>query len=433
MIFFTLIEYFLIVMAFVNYKRGLVIFAIANLIIGVNVRGFLVPGGNMVSVENLLVLVYSVVYFIKRKTFLTEKEKFPFAVPFILIAVSWMLSSTITIAPGKISNTISAILRQLVIIYLYWKTLDRKSLNIVYYGSCIIIFLSVVYAQYEYIIQSNPIYDYIISSNIDEENVIDWNFDDSIERGYRVKSFFDHAISAGVMWALCFFWVIIFCSNSNVFKNKGAVRFIYYILMLLCILGIVYSRSRSGLVFVMVCMLYFVNFKQTKFYVYFALGGIVIGVLGSSIPQFGDIFMSIFSPKAADSVGGSSMDLRFDQLDAALSLFFESPVLGLGSGFQELVSEEMAARLMGYESMWFEIIPSYGLLGVFANLFLAYVSIIKIPKKYNSKAIKYVCLAYWIVGSLSSLPGFKMHYYYIIIFYLIKNSSVYNEKYEKCY
>ncbi len=428
MIIYTIIEYFLIVIAFVDYKKGLICFAILDLFIGVNIRGYLIPGGNIVAVENILSLVYSIVFLIKHNSLLLEKQRFPLLGPFIFISISMVLSSTLTIAPGNISKIISAIIRQFVMAYIYWKVLDRKSLIMVFYGSCVVFLISTIYAQYEYIFQTNPISDYFIESSVDQENVIDWHFEDNSERGYRVKSIFDHAIGAGVMWALCIFWIFSYCSCSQIFKQRTIKTFAYIVLMIMCFICIIYTRSRSGIVFIMLCMLSFVNFKKSRSFVYgiFILFAIIF--LGSHFSQFNDIFMSIFSPKARDTVGGSSIELRFDQLDAAFSLFAQSPILGLGSGFQELVTEDMASRLMGYESMWFVIIPSYGLLGMITNIYLAYVCIIKIPQMYEMKAIKYVCFAYWLVGSLSSLPGMKMHYYYIVIFYLIKNSEVYISK-----
>ena len=94
------------------------------------------------------------------------------------------------------------------------------------------------------------------------------------------------------------------------------------------------------------------------------------------------------------------------------------------------MNNEFSSELLGRESMWFSILPELGIIGIIANLYLAYFSLIKIPIQYKSWPVFFICLAYWVVGSITSLPGMKMHLYYIIIFLIIKNSPFYRIKYE---
>ena len=134
--------------------------------------------------------------------------------------------------------------------------------------------------------------------------------------------------------------------------------------------------------------------------------------------QFADNFLSIFSSKAQENVGGSGSEMRIEQLSAAFLLMLQSPICGLGFKFLNVLNNTLADSLLGSESMWFTILPTFGLLGIIANLILAYYSIVIIPKKYHSRELFFFTLAYWVVGSLTSLPGLKMYYYYFVMFLL---------------
>lgn len=148
------------------------------------------------------------------------------------------------------------------------------------------------------------------------------------------------------------------------------------------------------------------------------------------LSEYFDIFKTIITPNSEESQYGSSPDLRFRQLEAAIALLYFSPLLGLGFNYYLTMNNEFSSELLGRESMWFSILPELGIIGIIANLYLAYFSLIKIPIQYKSWPVFFICLAYWVVGSMTSLPGMKMHLYYIIIFLIIKNSPFYRIKYE---
>ena len=64
--------------------------------------------------------------------------------------------------------------------------------------------------------------------------------------------------------------------------------------------------------------------------------------------------------------------MRFEQLAAAIELMKLSPIVGLGYKFMNVMHTSLVAALLGLESMWFRILTQFGLLGVVANLYLAY-------------------------------------------------------------
>ena len=145
-------------------------------------------------------------------------------------------------------------------------------------------------------------------------------------------------------------------------------------------------------------------------------------------PLFSDYtnnIMSLFDSKAQEKVGGSNAEMRFEQLAAAIKLMSQSPILGLGYKFMNVMNTSLVSALLGLESMWFRILTQFGMLGVVANLYLAYYSLIKIPKLYKSRPLFFLSLAYWVTASLTSVPGMKMYFYYFVLIVFIKMSDFY--------
>jgi hypothetical protein len=143
------------------------------------------------------------------------------------------------------------------------------------------------------------------------------------------------------------------------------------------------------------------------------------------IGNYADNILSIFDSKANARVAGSDQDMRMGQMAAAFALFSISPVCGLGNGFISVMNNTNA-DIIGTESIWLQVVPAYGLIGIFAYLYFFYFSVIKLPTYYKSKPLLFISLAYWVTVSLTSLPGFLLYFYYLVVFVLIKKSKVYN-------
>ena len=93
--------------------------------------------------------------------------------------------------------------------------------------------------------------------------------------------------------------------------------------------------------------------------------------------------------------------------------------------FMNVMNTSLVSALLGLESMWFRILTQFGMLGVVANLYLAYYSLIKMPKLYKSRPLFFLSLAYWVTASLTSVPGMKMYFYYFVLIVFIKMSDFY--------
>ncbi len=139
------------------------------------------------------------------------------------------------------------------------------------------------------------------------------------------------------------------------------------------------------------------------------------------------IVRSLIDRSLQGSIGGSNLEMRSKQLGAAFALLLQSPIWGLGSKFLTKIANIHTTQLLGLESIWFSILPKYGILGIIAYLTMAWYQLITIPKKYDSKPLFFISLAYWVTITITSVPGMHTYLYYLVLFYCIKKSNKYKE------
>ena len=141
------------------------------------------------------------------------------------------------------------------------------------------------------------------------------------------------------------------------------------------------------------------------------------------LPYFSDqldIFKSLFSADAQEKVGGSDANMRFEQLAVAMSIMSMSPWYGLGFKFLNEMSTAVTMGLLGSESIWFQVLPQFGILGILAYLFMIYWTVVKLPKKYKNASIFFIGMAYWLVVSMTSVPGMQIYLYYLALTLVMK-------------
>lgn len=68
-----------------------------------------------------------------------------------------------------------------------------------------------------------------------------------------------------------------------------------------------------------------------------------------------------------------------------------------------------------------------GLIGLVAYIVQAFYFIVLLPKKFKSRQILFISLAYWVTYTITSIPGFNTMMFYLIIFYFIKSSEKYKQ------
>ena len=420
---FLIIGLLIIFIALKNYKKGFYYFLFYKVCLVTNVTILSIPGIPLLTLDLFMAIIFLLLYFYNKRKIKSERLTFPYSKPFKWIAVSYLLSTVFAYIgfAGAFSQYVGQMITEFIFAWLMWKVIDRNDIGYIIKGMSIMFFLSCIYAFYEKFMQTNPIQAYELTLVNDASRAIDFLVTDDINRGYRVQSFFEHAIGAGINWGM---FVVMYFSLKIVYKydlkNKLAL-----ITAILCIPCLFFSNARGPLVFLMIGMLSFIDLKNKRFYTALVFCIILIALTSPFLTDYYDNLLSIFNSKAQEKVGGSNAEMRFEQLGAAFELMMQSPLFGLGYKFMNVLKTSLIAQLLGLESMWIRIMTQFGLLGVFVNLILAYYALIKIPKHYKSKPIFFFSLAYWITASLTSVPGMLMYLYYMIIIIFIKQSDKY--------
>lgn len=380
-------------------------------------------GGLWINLNLICALYFIILYIFKKNKVGKETIVFPFYKPMICIAISLLLTS-FTSYSGFVSEFVKAsglIIMDLAIVYVIWKTLNRKEDYIfLFKGITIIVLFACIYIFFEKYTGTNPILDYKITctSNIFStyRDFQQWDY-----RGYRCYSIFDHTICACMIFSL----YIALSLNLYVIHKKYPFKVLSLITSALCIPAMFFTQQRTGMFMLFISALAVVNFRKMKFWKLLFLGAIAVIFIAPFITDNLSLLLSIFSSKYVGEVSGSNVSMRLDQLDAIFRIMLISPLTGLGENFQSYYTGVFASRAMGYESLWFEQMAKHGILGVLVYIFMIYYSVYKIPQKYKSKQVFFISLAYWVTYTLTSTPYFRTYFLYTVIFYFIKNSEVY--------
>ena len=417
----------IMLIALLNYKKGFMLYLLLQMVWFPDTQ-IANLGGSWININFVCALYFSILFFIKKKRGYKEKVAFPFYVPMLFIALS-LLMTCFTSYSGPISEFVKAcglIMMDLFIVYIIWKTINnKKDFEFLFKGLTIIVLIACIYIFYEKITGLNPVLDYKISCTTNTFSTYrdsqQWDY-----RGYRSYSIFDHTICACMIYAL-----YAGLTLNLYFKcRKYPFKLLSLVTSVLCIPAMFFTQQRTGMVLLFISALAVVDFRKLKFWKLLIIGFCGVLIIYPFISDNINLLLSIFSSKAAEQVSGSSVLMRFDQLDAVFRIMLNSPLTGLGENFQRFYNGIYVERAMGYESLWFEQMAKHGLLGVFAYIVMIYYAVYKIPKRFKSKQIFFISLAYWVVYTMTSTPYFRTYFLYTVIFYFIKNSEVYLSKFE---
>lgn len=421
---FTLIGIILIVYSFKNFKKAFLWFLIFKLFLVTNITVVAVPGLPLFTLDLFLTMIFFIQFYRKRKK-TPQTINIPYKKPFIFLFISWGVSTIFAYIGfiGAVSQFVQTIFQQIIFIWMLWELIDvRKDLDFLIRWLTIAFFLICIYGLYEHLIQSNPIVKYEASLMGDSDRAIDWTYDADIERGYRTQSVFEHAIGAGINWAMYIVFILSLYINYKYPIKYKKLAFLTVLLSVPCLL---FTNSRGPIVFLMLSGLSLINLKNKRVYLFLSFSIISIIVLLPYLSEYTNNILSIFDSKVQKQVGGSNAAMRFEQFDAALTLMMQSPFVGFGFKFMNVLNNSLTTALLGLESIWFRIMVQFGAIGIIANIYYAYYSLIKVPKMYHSKSVFYLSLAYWVTASLTSVPGMLYYIYFLILIIFIKLSPTY--------
>lgn len=421
MAFYYIIVVFFLIYTNYNYKKSLFLWAAICIVMHTGIC--LKYSSPAISVQLAINLIFLFYYIVKRRRIYHLREDFAFKPIFIIVSISFILSSFVS-AIGLFRNLITIfglLVCNFLTIYLLDKEiLTKKDINELIKNISYLIIISCIYGLYTMVLGSNPIIEYELSfipSGM-EDKLVDSS---DTMRGLKMQSFFGGAtqFSAFVMLT-----IITFCAVN---KTKGNATYLQICLFLLGIVFAFLTKTRASMFAALVTTLYFA-FKQ-KSTQYIKIIILILILLPLIKPFLGEnmVFIeSIFKTSSQDEVGGSSIDLRLQQAAIVWQIFLEHPILGEGINSLSYTLNKFQ-DLFGAESIWFQLLLERGLLGLVSYIYIFYYSIKKVSAKYKVYII--CCALFWLVQHTLSTTGLYENFYLLsaIIIYKTDKLSIYEK------
>lgn len=342
-----------------------------------------------------IILLIAFCFFVKRKEY--SKLHFPFTKGYMVYAIIYSIGCIIPVF--MINRIPSTVISILLYSYIYFQCL--RNIRDVKLAAAVYMLFSLFLVgngMLELFTHKCPVDDWIRSMPfIDKEHAWDTDFDELRFGLPRIKSFMPFSITYGVACAILL--SLPFYLVFENFRKSLLMRLLVPMSLVFLLIGVITSASRSPILGIVVLLSYlFLEkelFKRYKTKILLLLLLIAVFIW----PFIYDNIMSILNPKAADAIGGSSMDMRIGQYSIAFDYMMQSPLFGLGKETQ--ITDIL---FFGGESIWLPLMINNGILGVFGYIYL-YYAIVKNTKVSGSRYLHIVTASWLVMNTATSLMG----------------------------
>lgn len=342
-----------------------------------------------------IILLIAFCFFVKRKEY--SKLHFPFTRGYMVYAIIYSIGCIIPVF--MINRIPSTVISILLYSYIYFQCL--RNIRDVKLAAAVYMLFSLFLVgngMLELFTHKCPVDDWIRSMPfIDKEHAWDTDFDELRFGLPRIKSFMPFSITYGVACAILL--SLPFYLVFENFRKSLLMRLLVPMSLVFLLIGVITSASRSPILGIVVLLSYlFLDkelFKRYKTKILLLL--LLIAVF--MWPFIYDNIMSILNPKAADAIGGSSMDMRIGQYSIAFDYMMQSPLFGLGKETQ--ITDIL---FFGGESIWLPLMINNGILGVLGYIYL-YYAIVKNTKVSGSRYLHIVTASWLVMNTATSLMG----------------------------
>lgn len=150
-------------------------------------------------------------------------------------------------------------------------------------------------------------------------------------------------------------------------RNKVTFKWFLLVFSILCV-NLVTCGVRSVLGALIITILVFILLKRKldiTLTIIFVIS--IVVAIAMSIPGLDTYLSSIFSKPENSTVGGSSLEMRLDQLEGALEEINNNPLMGKGYGWcrDYILQNEGHPVLLGFESIILVVLCNNGIIGLF--------------------------------------------------------------------
>lgn len=229
----------------------------------------------------------------------------------------------------------------------------------------------------------------------------------------RISSVFGHPMTFGLFLSLSS--VYLYHIRKSLKYNVGLI------LLLLCLLNILFCGVRSAIGGTIIGFtVYLILSRKIKLALSIILIVICLMSIVQLIPGMDNYVSSItdFDNKK-QSINGSSIDMRIEQLDGALNEIETCPFVGKGYGWVEYYKETKGDHpiLLAFESLIFVSLCDNGFFGIIAWILSIYLCY-KQSRHYKEKW-KIIFTLYVTYIAYSCITGEYGYLKYTMIFYAI--------------
>jgi len=322
-------------------------------------------------------------------------KKFPLIVPLVIYFIGFYLIgyNAEALEPfSKFWKPTSAIIESYLVLLLAYYGTEKVTVN----SKPIIntLYLVMFYGIFTLITKWNPYQD-MIHISPDEAWLNDYYFSDRI----RITSTWSHPIAYGFICSLFFYAFLPYYKKKKI-----------KILLSLLAFNILICGSRTDLAaFILMGAIYIpMRFKASKAIVVGSVTLIVVSITYLAVPFIQDkIDTLIGTVDGKDQTGGSSTEMREDQLAASLYIFNKSPIFGEGPDYvqeqimpdQDFYSKE-GLNFYGFESYGYIIFIERGIIGIVIELIM-FLSIISYAlnqrRKYKEECSTILSISFGFV------------------------------------
>lgn len=355
-----------------------------------------------------------------KKSSLSKFEFKPY-IPFILLYVLLLIEIPFqdSVPFSHQINQWRLALFNLILPLVIWNfsKIDPKLWKYCIYTIVIVSIIIIIYSFY--LVPLNGFNPYVmLIAQVNGEDLFENQFGDQQRRLMaKISSVFTHPMTFGAflgMAAIC-----IFACKEHINKY---ITYLVLVGLFSCIL-ICGIRTPIAAIFITILIYLFVN-KSFKLFYYATISGILAYFIIMQIPEISGTISSIIDSKSSN-VGGSSIEMRLNQLNACFVEVQDCLFLGKGYDYTGYYSSKYGIHptLYSFESIVFVILCNYGLIGfaIWGNMFRQLFNYTNKEYKKNKNnliiiALMIYYLSYTIItGEYGYIKFFTLFYTIIII------------------
>ena len=249
-------------------------------------------------------------------------------------------------------------------------------------------------------------------ANINNADLLEAQFGDQSNRlMVKISSTFTHPMTFGAFLGMAAVYIYSYVANK---KN----------VVLLCILVGLFSciffcgiRTPIAALFITIAV-YLLLKKDFKAFLYVSVLGVIGYFIIIQFPALSETILSMTDHNSSE-VGGSSIEMRLEQLDAAFDEVRNCMVFGKGYGYNSYYWSIHGThpRLYSFESIVFVILCNYGLVG-FLIWGVMFYKMFKFSKQTQEKSLKlFIMLLITYYISFTCITGEYGYMKYFLLFY----------------